>query len=190
MSTVTGKTIGEMTAEVDEFCRAKGWRENRISFSEAMALLHTEISEASDAWRRWGLADVTGIHSPEWIDGLPKPEGVGSEFADILIRLLDDCALFGADLGTALTGQHGAHGISVSFLENMNWLHILAVRASAAMESAGSAARQKGVAQEFSGILVFLRQLCDHYGISLQAEYERKMAYNRTRAYRHGGKRA
>ena len=29
--------------------------------------------------------------------------------------------------------------------------------------------------QEFGRILTFLRQLCEHYGIDLQAEYERKM---------------
>jgi NTP pyrophosphatase (non-canonical NTP hydrolase) len=34
----------------------------------------------------------------EAFNGPPKPEGVGSEFADVLIRLLDDCQLHGIDL--------------------------------------------------------------------------------------------
>ena len=37
--------------------------------------------------------------------------------------------------------------------------------------------------------LVMLRKAPDKYGIDLQEEYERKMRYNWTRAYRHGGKR-
>ena len=29
---------------------------------------------------------------------------------------------------------------------------------------------------------------CARYGVDLEAEYERKIAYNRTREFRHGGK--
>jgi NTP pyrophosphatase (non-canonical NTP hydrolase) len=120
---MTAKTLAEMTKEVDAYCEAKGWRENPVSFGEAMALLHSEVSEALEAWRSWGTRDATDYDlNPHGLDighGLAKPEGVGSEFADVLIRLLDDCAIFGIDL---------------------------------------------------------------------EAEYERKMEYNRTRAYRHGGR--
>jgi NTP pyrophosphatase (non-canonical NTP hydrolase) len=119
------KSLGEMTAEVDTLVHEKGWRDRPVSFGEAMATLHSEVSEALEAWRVWGLEDKTGpdIISNDASGELRwpgKPLGVGSEFADVLIRLLDDCALFGVDL---------------------------------------------------------------------EAEYERKMAYNRSRTYRHGGKR-
>ena len=108
------KTIAEMQAEVVEINKALGWHDKNVTFPEAMAMLHSEVSEALEAWRVWGTEDATKpVHAP-------KPEGIGSEFADILIRLLDDCEL---------------------------------------------------------------------YGVDLQAEYERKVAYNRTRPYRHGGKR-
>lgn len=117
----TAKPLGVMTQEVLEWCQSKGWYDKPVSFGEAMALLHSEVSEALEAWRCWGVDDVTDdpIRGLPHImsDGPRKPEGVGSEFADILIRLLDDCARFGVDL---------------------------------------------------------------------QAEYERKMQYNRTRPYRHG----
>jgi NTP pyrophosphatase (non-canonical NTP hydrolase) len=118
---VSDKTIDQMQAEVIDFCRMKGWYDKPVSFGEAMALLHSEVSEALEAWREWGLEDWTDSQSEEeeQADILPKPEGVGSEFADVFIRLLDDCARFGVDLA---------------------------------------------------------------------AEYERKMAYNRTRPYRHGKK--
>jgi NTP pyrophosphatase (non-canonical NTP hydrolase) len=115
------KSLAEMTKEVYEWCISKGWEPDpERQFGTECALLHTEISEAFEAYRTWGFDDMTPpqhLYSPEFA----KPEGVGSEFADLLIRLL-----------------HYA------------FVHM----------------------------------------IDLEKEYERKMAYNRERPYRHGNKRA
>jgi len=181
--------LRDMQREVAEFCEAKGWREEPIAWGEAMALLHTEIAEASDAWRRWGTADATQavVHTAGMGTRLanPKPEGVGSEFADVFIRLLDDADLWGWDLEAA-ANQVGLFGLYDTFLENTNALHTLVGRLS----SAGDGVAIFGGAEELAGaVLVLLRQLSECYGIDLLAEYERKMAYNRTRPYKHGGKR-
>lgn len=118
------KSLSQMQAEVKANCAEKGWYDQPVSFPEAIALLHSEVSEALEAWRNWGTEDATmpaaHLDGTGNLDGPPKPEGVGSEFADVLIRLVDYAGRFGVDL---------------------------------------------------------------------DAEYERKMAYNRTRPYRHGGKR-
>jgi NTP pyrophosphatase (non-canonical NTP hydrolase) len=107
------KTLREMELEVYENNVDKGWFDSERSFGDDIALLHTEVSEMFEAFRKGGLADLTEPFSP-------KPEGVGSEAADVLIRLLDTCK---------------------------------------------------------------------RAGIELEWEYERKMAYNRTRPHKHGGKR-
>ena len=192
------KTLAAMQAEVVAYNHEKGWRENDVTFGEAMALLHSEVAEASDAWRRWGTKDATSlavlVPAGEIAPAPPKPEGVGSEFADIFIRLLDDCDLYGVDLEAEAAQHHGRYGISDSFLTNMNTLHTMIARASMAYES-DDWADEEGTRggwtwrQGFASILVFLRQLCEHYGIDLMAEYERKHAYNLTRPYKHGGKR-
>jgi NTP pyrophosphatase (non-canonical NTP hydrolase) len=118
------KSLAVMADEVYEIECLLGWQPNDNRFGESMALLHSEVSEALDAYREHGLDDATthfgGIDMRTSKPLPPKPEGVGSELADVLIRLL-------------------------------------------------SSARQ--------------------YGIDLEAEYERKCAYNRTRTYRHGGKK-
>lgn len=93
------KTIEEMQTEVVECNASKGWYDDQRTFGDLIALLHSEASEALEAYRDWKLEDMTGKVSLEKaIDGTPKPEGVGSEFADLFIRLLDDCARYDIDL--------------------------------------------------------------------------------------------
>lgn len=115
-------TLEEMAIEVCEVNKDNGWFEEDRRFAEDMALLHSEVSEALEAYRVHGVADQTRMQSTyEFQRDIPaKPEGVGSELADILIRLLDTC---------------------------------------------------------------------HRYDIDLEAEYTRKIAFNRTRGYRHGGKK-
>lgn len=110
--------IKVMTREVREVNEANGWHDTDRTVGDGLALIHSEVSEWLEAYRRWGFEDATGRMGE--LDDTPcKPEGVGSEAADVLIRLLDEC---------------------------------------------------------------------DRQGIDLAAEYRRKIAHNRVRGYRHGGK--
>lgn len=88
-------TLQEMSNEVHTYLVDHGWYDQPVSFLEAMALLHSEVSEAVEAWRMWGTKDMTTAANA---GGSQKPEGVPSEFADILIRLLDSAKRFGVDL--------------------------------------------------------------------------------------------
>lgn len=73
--------------DVYEVNRANGWFDEDRTFGDDVALLHTEVSEMFDAYRDHGYTDATADPN----DPLSKPEGVGSEAADIFIRLLDTC---------------------------------------------------------------------------------------------------
>lgn len=84
-----------MTDELREINISKGFRApeggpGQNTFGDYIALLHSEVSEALEAYRSWKLADATEPGG--------KPEGVGSELADVLIRLIDTADVFGIDL--------------------------------------------------------------------------------------------
>jgi NTP pyrophosphatase (non-canonical NTP hydrolase) len=197
----TEKTIMCMIAEVREINIAKGWRPaaggpGTNTFGDYIALLHSELSEALEAYRDHRLADATGGREEIWTHAAmceapifqgyrdPKPAGVGSEFADVLIRLLDTCDVFGVkpfetDMQLAdVSPVEGRH--LQSFGDWTAWLHEQVAR----LGKTGFAS----LATDAAYLLRALVGTAEHFGIDLGTEYERKVTYNRTRPYQHGGR--
>lgn len=115
MATMTIKEIQKM---IHENAKAHGWWDEERPFGELIALCHSELSEALEEYRRGALPNKTYLR---YQDGEPcescfkgacagckdlKPEGIPSELADTVIRIMDICEHFGIDLESAIIQKH------------------------------------------------------------------------------------
>jgi hypothetical protein len=148
----------------------KGWWDDGIASRPIEDIINNFHAEVSEAWEEYRAGRMsTWYADPQAVlaGKLPKPEGFYVELADLLIRIADAA---------------GAHRISCeepvcqplfqSVSRNVLFIH--------------------GDIQKFH----FANLVGDCFGLAAQHNHDlwatirEKLAYNATRPYRHGGKRA
>lgn len=89
--------ILELQKSIHQLAIEKGWWESDREIPELLCLIHSEISEALEAYR------IRGIE--RWVKN-NKPEGVAVELADAIIRILDLAEYFGFDMEEEILEKH------------------------------------------------------------------------------------
>ena len=114
--------FNELAWEIHENAMAHGWWEENRTFPEIVALCHSELSEALEEYRNnlpmvycvnpdceilrsrntteGTCCNVCGFQS-----GKSKPEGIGVEMIDCLIRILDWAGAEGIDVDAVIRAK-------------------------------------------------------------------------------------
>ena len=195
--------LSDLQKEAHAIAKEHGWWDEERTFGDCIALVHSELSEAREAYRDIGLATTnpvrkTGLGDALYERHLHECEGVGSELADVVIRVADMAEFYGVDLERvvieARTDPNRDHdlyvrtyeiGASPSFGDWITQLH-------SRLTDIWNGGLQHGwgvIWQNPIGLFVHdTERMAAHYGIDLDAAIKAKMEYNRGRSYRHGGK--
>lgn len=97
---LTLETINEFATEVHRNAVDHGWWKEEIKLPEIISLIHSEISEVLEEYRK-------GRQATEVYPGNNgKPEGIPIELADAIIRILDYCGYAGIDIEAAILQKH------------------------------------------------------------------------------------
>ena len=73
------RSVNELSQEIHQTAKDKGWWESDRNDGELLCLVHSEVSEALEALRAGNPPD----------DKVPEYTGAEAELADVIVRILD-----------------------------------------------------------------------------------------------------
>lgn len=184
--------IKKLIKEAHENAVAHGWWDIEQPFENQIVNMHCELSEAWEDYR-----NNRGLNEFYFECKAPgacpnsitlsdcnkcqynKPCGIPVELGDVCIRIFDTLGKMEVDadeleyvlhdkpksFGEFIARSHG--GLSFAWVLN-----------------------DKDVANNLFGVIKYIETYCQDNSIDLEKAIKLKMAYNRNRPYRHGGKRA
>lgn len=192
--------LTKFAKEVHQNAVEHGWWEPEPSFSQVIALCHSELSEALEEYRA-GIPMVwyaCGVDKAVCVgakceyygsDGecdykKDKPEGIAVEMVDCLLRILDYAGKCGWDCEIEKTEFYKADKFNliecIAEIHNelsMAWFVVYRCKEDPRFKMLRCAGK----------IITWLEA---NYGGNWRELLELKHEYNKTREYRHGGKKA
>lgn len=204
---MNGRIANDMIKEAYVVAKDHGWWDGNVSLAQTIAMIHSEWSEALDEYRNeramiyYNCREGFPCDPRDEFDCMNfevmnecenrdhKPEGVAVELADGVIRIFD---------------FFGRNDISVGF-ENLSDPIPLEARAEYAlcdlptliaglheattMAYQGASIKEQKLYASLMMCVCMVESWIEGKGYDLVEIIKLKMAYNRTRPYRHGGKK-
>ena len=189
--------LRELQTEAHAIAVDKGWYDTERTFGDCIALVHSELSEALEAYRARGLGGWVEPRvvekdppPPSWDrsafthDVLNKPCGVASELAAAVIRVADIATFYGVDLSKVVSKQSSIGPINdlyVSIVQSQltfgEW--ITGCHQLLSQVVANGQSLHEPSATHLGKFLTSVKQMAAHYGIDLDAAIGAKMEYMR-----------
>ena len=185
--------LADLQREAHAIAKDHGWWDEPRSFGDLIALVHSELSEALEAYRetKWHLSDAdVQILTAEALRQGKKPVGVASELADVVIRVADMAEAHSGTLNADIPFTVDPWVKDASFGDWITMLHgiLTDVLRHWYDEKFIGVIPDRHWIGDASSFVRGVYGMAAHYGIDLDAAIEAKMQYNRGRSYRHGGK--
>jgi len=103
-------TLAGWAEVIHQYAKDKGWWDTERNIGDIFMLFTSEVAEAYEEYRN-GHEVTETYYNP---DKPTKPEGVPTELADVIIRILDFCQWAGIDIQASLTEKH-AYNLTRSY---------------------------------------------------------------------------
>ena len=168
--------FNKLAQEINQINQEKGWNDLDRRPLEIIALIHSEISEATEQW----LHNKPNV----WYGEDGKPEGFYVELIDAFIRTLGYLGYNGYEITSEYSDDE-----DVSDFDDAEYCAYLNMQLSKATE-------EYRLGLDFNkNLLEFAFCIYDYFvNLKLEGGFEKllreKIEYNKTRPYRHGNKEA
>ncbi len=180
----------KFAAEVHQNAVDHGWWEPKPSFAQIVVMCHSELSEAVEEYRagnriRPGQPTPMAYYSGGgYVASAPtkcctKPEGVAVEMADCILRILDALAEAGVDIDAKFRYTVAPKDL----IENVAQGH--AYLSTAYIMRNSQHRRDDNLLMCMAVILEWARL----NNVDMESVLRAKHEYNKTRPFRHGGKK-
>ena len=184
--------LAKLQKEAHAIARDHGWWDTERTFGDCIALVHSELSEALEAYRVHGLEDQTYEANDwesmrpddRWPPSITVPEGVASELADVVIRVADIAEWYGVDLTEHVPPprDYGADAILQGCESFGDWITVLGMFVGFVYWHYKYEQGLNPWAWAAGQLVYGVQRVAAHYDIDLDAAIAAKLEYMRSTA--------